>query len=113
MWHHVCLICTEEDTTGVVLEHFANFTVKTTIKQKPTIIELIIHNARQTLNYATSFVLGLSGSSQTPVVTHLSFSSHLINTRKLLFTWPSYFVKLHQEPREELIYQVDKTNTCY
>ena len=81
MWHHVCLICTEEATTGVVLEHFANFTGKTTIKQKPTIIELIIHNTRHTLNYATSFVLGLSGSSQTPGVTHLPFSSHLINIK--------------------------------
>ena len=81
MWHHVCLICTEEDTTGVVLEHFANFTVKTTIKQKPTIIELIIQNTRYTLDYATSFVLGLRGSSQTPGVTHLPFSSHLINNR--------------------------------
>ena len=81
MWHHVCLICTEEATTGVALEHFANFTGKTTLKERPTIIELIIHNTWHTLNYATSFVLGLSGSSQTPVVTHLSFSSHLINTR--------------------------------
>ena len=81
LWHHVCLICTEESSTGVVLEHFANCTGKTTIKQKPTIIELIIHNTRHTLNYATSFVLGLSGGSLTPVVTHLPFSSHLIKTR--------------------------------
>ena len=44
----LCLICTEEATTGVVLEHLANFTGKTTIKQKPTIIELIIHNTRHT-----------------------------------------------------------------
>ena len=81
MWRHVCLICTEEATTGVVLEQFANFTGKTTIKQKPIIIELIIHNTQHTLNYATSFVLGLTGSSQTPGVTQLPFSSHLINTR--------------------------------
>ena len=80
MWHHVCLICTKEATTRGVLEHFANFTRKT-IKQKPTIIESIVHNTPHILYYTTSFVLGLSGSSQTPGVTHLLFSSHLINTR--------------------------------
>ena len=48
MWRHVCLICTEEATTGVVPEHFANFTGKTTIKHRPTFIELIIHNTRHT-----------------------------------------------------------------
>ena len=81
MWRHLCLICTEEATTRVVLEQFANFTGKTTIKQRPTIIELIIHSTQHRLNYATLFVLGLSGCSQTPWVTNLPFSSHLINTR--------------------------------
>ena len=81
MWRHVYLICTEEATTGGVLEQFTNFTGKATIKQKPTTIELIVHITRQTLNYANSLVLGLSGSSQTPGVTQLHFSSHLINTR--------------------------------
>ena len=80
MWRHVCLICTEEATTGGVLENFANFTGKATIKQKPTTTELIIYNTPNTLNNATSLVLGLSGSSQTPGVTHLLFWSHLINT---------------------------------
>ena len=75
------LICTEEATTGGFLENFADFTGKATIKQKPTTIELIVHSTPHTLNYATSLVLGLSGSSQTSGVTHLPFSFHLINTR--------------------------------
>ena len=69
------LICTEEATTGGVLENFVNFTGKATIKQKPTTIELIIRNSPHTLNYATLLKLGLSGSSQTPEVTHPVFSS--------------------------------------
>ena len=77
----MCLICTEEATTGGVLEHFANFTGKATIKQKATTIELIVHITPPTLNYTISLVLGLSGSSQTPGVTHLPFSSHLINIK--------------------------------
>ena len=81
MWCHVYLICTEEATIGGVLEHFANFTGKATIKQKPTTIELIVHNTPHTLNYIIWLVLCLSESSQTPAVTNLPFSSHLINTR--------------------------------
>ena len=77
----MCLICTEEAPTGGVFEHSANFTGKATIKQKPTTLELIVHNTPHTLNYSTSLVLGLSGSSQTPGVTHLPFSSHLINIK--------------------------------
>ena len=77
----MCLICAEEATIRSVLENFANFTGKVTIKEKPTAIKLIAHNTPQTLNYATSLVLGLSGSSQTPGVTHVPFSSHLINNR--------------------------------
>ena len=40
----MCLICTEKATTRGVLEMVANFTAKATIKQKPTTIELIVHN---------------------------------------------------------------------
>ena len=86
MWRHVYLICTEEAITGGVLEHFANFTGKATIKRKPTTIELIVHNTPHTLNYATSLMLGLSGSSQTPGVTHLPFSSHQKQKDKTLYS---------------------------
>ena len=82
----MCLICTKEATTGGVLEHFASFTGKATIKRKPTTIELIVHNTPHTLNYATSLMLSLSGSSQTPGVTHLPFSSQLIF---FFFNWNS------------------------
>ena len=81
MRRHVCLICTEEATIRSVLGNFANFTGKVTRKEKPTAIKLIAHNTPQTLNYATSLVLGLSGSCQTPGLTHLPFSSHLTNNR--------------------------------
>ena len=66
MRRHVCLICTEEATTGGVLEHFANFTGKATIKQKPTTIELIVHITPPTLNYAISLVLGLKPKLSNP-----------------------------------------------
>ena len=44
----MCLIRTEEATTAGVLEHFANFAGKAIIKQKPTTIELIVHNTPHT-----------------------------------------------------------------
>ena len=77
VWRHACLICTEEATTGGVLENVPNFTGKATIKQKPTTIELILHNIPHTLNDTTSLVLGLSGSSQKTGMTHLPFEFHL------------------------------------
>ena len=89
MWHHVFMICTEEATTGGVLENFANFAGKLPIKLKPI----------KPLGWLTS-------------LSHSTWITPETERENLIFTEFSCFVQLHQEPREELIYQVYKTNAC-
>ena len=89
------------------------------IKQKPTTIDLIIYKHSITLNYATSLALGLSGSSQTPGVTHFPFSFHLINLRNKKikpYIHPAFLIRSATPGAKRRIHlsdgQLDKTNTC-
>ena len=73
-----------------------------------------------TLYYATSLMVGLSGSSQTPAVTkgtlaltslsHFTWLTPGTKRYQLRFAQPPCFVQLHQEPKEELFCQVDRAN---
>ena len=67
-------------------------------------IDLIVYKHSTHITLCDSLALGLSGSSQTPKVTHFPFSFHLINPRNK--NVKPCFVQLHQEPKGELIYQM-------
>ena len=79
-------------------------------------------NTPHTLNYATSLAVGVSGISQTPRVTkgrlgltslsHCTWFTPETKRWNLRFTQPPCFVQLHQEKKQELIYQIDKAYTC-
>ena len=79
-------------------------------------------NHLQTLSHATLLAVGLNRSSQIPGVakgnlgpTTFSHSSRLkpeTKRKNLRFTQLPCFVQLHQDPKEELIYLVDKANKC-
>ena len=89
------------------------------IKQKPTTIDLIIykHSIHTKLCYLAR--VSLSGSSQTPGVTHFPFSFHLINLRNKKikpYIHPAFLIRSATPGAKRRTHlsdgQLDKTNTC-
>ena len=117
MWGHVCLICTEEATTGGVLENFAIFTGKPTIKQKPTTIELIVykHSTHIKLCYLacvrSEWKLSIPWSDSPPFF--IPPDLHQKQKDKTLYS-PSLLASLSytKNQAKNSIYQVDQINTC-
>ena len=86
--------------------------------ENPITTDLIIYK-HSTLNYATLLALGLSGSSQTPGVTHFPFSFHLINPRNKKikpYIHPAFLFHSATPETKRGTHlpddQLDKTNTC-
>ena len=117
MWGHVCLICTEEATTGGVLENFAIFTGKPTLKQKPATIELIVykHSTHIKLCYLacvrSEWKLSIPWGDSPPFF--IPPDLHQKQKDKTLYS-PSLLASLSytKNQAKNSIYQVDQTNTC-